>query len=168
MVHHSYLALSLLGAPGRIYAGAAEPAWQHHDAEDQAWRALGARFGKLSGAEWERPGATADWTPKDVLAHIACWHAEAVAALEAHRSGVKRIKHWSDVDGFNAEAYDRCKDLPLHDVHAMSGAARHRFREEIAIAEEPLPERIVSLIAGNAHGHYEEHIPLLDAFLGGA
>lgn len=37
MIHHSYLALALLGKPARIHAGRMEPAWQQHRADDQAW-----------------------------------------------------------------------------------------------------------------------------------
>lgn len=37
MVHHAYLALSVLGPPESICAGVAEPAWESHQVEDQAW-----------------------------------------------------------------------------------------------------------------------------------
>lgn len=37
MVHHTYLTLALLGAPTRVHAGVAQPAWVAHPAEDQAW-----------------------------------------------------------------------------------------------------------------------------------
>lgn len=37
MVHHAYLALALLGAPDRVHAGIADPAWERHTAADQAW-----------------------------------------------------------------------------------------------------------------------------------
>ena len=37
MVHHSYLTLALFGPPQTVHAGRAEPAWQHHAADDQAW-----------------------------------------------------------------------------------------------------------------------------------
>lgn len=37
MVHHSYLAVALFGAPDRVQAGISEPAWLEHAAEDQAW-----------------------------------------------------------------------------------------------------------------------------------
>lgn len=46
MIHHSYLALALLGAPRRIHAGRMEPAWHQHRADDQAWMT------------WEYPGGT--------------------------------------------------------------------------------------------------------------
>lgn len=64
MVHHSYLTTALLGAPDRVYAGRAEPAWVEHDQEDQAWMTweyphglsahLFATFAveDLSGAPW--------------------------------------------------------------------------------------------------------------------
>ncbi len=44
MVHHAYLTTALLGAPLRVYAGRAEPAWVEHDQDDQAWMT------------WEYPG----------------------------------------------------------------------------------------------------------------
>jgi predicted dehydrogenase len=44
MIHHTYLALALLGAPEHIHAGLHEPAWEKHKVEDQAWMA------------WEYPG----------------------------------------------------------------------------------------------------------------
>lgn len=37
MVHHTYMTLALLGKPERLYAGVAEPAWEKHSGEDQAW-----------------------------------------------------------------------------------------------------------------------------------
>lgn len=37
MIHHTYLALALLGAPERVVAGVTEPGWTEHREEDQAW-----------------------------------------------------------------------------------------------------------------------------------
>jgi predicted dehydrogenase len=37
MVHHSYLAIALLGVPDRVHAGVSAPGWKEHDGEDQAW-----------------------------------------------------------------------------------------------------------------------------------
>lgn len=44
MIHNIYLALAALGAPERISAGIAEPAWLQLETEDQAWMT------------WEYPG----------------------------------------------------------------------------------------------------------------
>jgi predicted dehydrogenase len=37
MIHHSYLALTLMGTPARVHAGIHPGAWTSHRAEDQAW-----------------------------------------------------------------------------------------------------------------------------------
>jgi predicted dehydrogenase len=46
MIHHTYLALALLGPPARIHAGIHPGAWLQHDREDQAWMM------------WEYPGGS--------------------------------------------------------------------------------------------------------------
>lgn len=136
-------------------------------AEDAAWRQLCARFDKLSLQQWTRPGASGEWTPKDVIAHVACWHAETAGRLERLRSGSS--PSWKvDVEAFNADAYERCRDLTLREAQAMSGAARHRFREEVAsVDDDALGRRVTGWVTGSGHEHYLEHIPLLDAFLEG-
>jgi hypothetical protein len=134
------------------------------DEEDRLWRELCARFESVPETAWERPGATGDWTPKDVMAHVACWHAEATQQFERfHTTGDK--PWWPDVDTFNAEAHEKCRDMTLHEVQAMSGAARHRFREEMARLEDPIHEKTERAIVGCGSRHYEEHLPELDAFL---
>src|SRR5258706_7053887 len=47
MVHHTYMALALLGKPDRVYAGISAGGWKHHPVEDQAWMT------------WEYPNTTA-------------------------------------------------------------------------------------------------------------
>jgi len=37
MIHHTYLSLALFGPPQRMYAERMEPAWEHHQEDDQAW-----------------------------------------------------------------------------------------------------------------------------------
>ena len=40
MIHHTYLAVSLLGMPRRVVAGAPTTGWMEHPEEDQAWMTL--------------------------------------------------------------------------------------------------------------------------------
>lgn len=135
------------------------------ETEDQAWHELCRRFDRV-GELWDKPGATGDWTPKDVMAHVASWHAYAVDRLEEFASTGKFTRLGTDVDVYNAELYEQCKDLTLHDVRAMSGASRHRYREEIASLADPIPQHVIELIVANGVDHYAEHLPDLDAFLG--
>jgi len=73
-----------------------------------------------------------------------------------------------DVDEFNQRLFEENRGLTLHEVQAMSGAARHRFREEIDLLPNEPDDLIQKIVYANADEHYEEHIPHLDAFLGGS
>lgn len=132
--------------------------------EARAWRDLMTRFNRIEGAGWNRSGAAGDWSPKDVLAHIACWHAEAEMFFEQLRSA-DTPPRWPDVETFNAESREKCRDMTAREVQAMSGAARHRFREEISLVAEPLAEKHVRAIRNCGALHYAGHIEMLDAFL---
>ena len=134
------------------------------EADETRWRELSARFERLDPEDWERPGVNGEWSPKDVLAHIAAWHAHSTDRFETLRA-TGALPPVPDVDAFNEQRYQECKELMLHDVRVMSGAARHRFREEVASLPEPLDDFVQQVIASNAHGHYDEHIPDLDRFL---
>lgn len=133
-------------------------------AEDAAWHTLCDRFGKLAETDFDTPGVNGDWTPKDLMAHVAVWHAETTDRFENLRT-TGRLPEVPDVDAFNEDSYRRCKDVSLPDVRAMFESSRHRFREEIAAMDEPLDERVVQIIAANGHEHYQEHIPQLEAFI---
>ena len=135
------------------------------DAEDRAWRELHARLGRLSDDDWLKPGVNGEWNAKDVLAHVAAWHAVTTDRFEVLRT-MGTLPEYPPVDEFNRDQFEKSRELSLHDVRVMSGASRHRFREEIAQLPADLGDNLVRIVEGNAHGHYEEHIEQLDAFLG--
>jgi len=136
------------------------------DAEDQGWRELHARLERLPEDDWLRPGVNGDWNAKDVLAHVAAWHAVTTDRFEVLRT-IGTLAEYPPIDEFNRDQYEKSRELSLHDVRVMSGASRHRFREEIALLPMDLGENLVRIVESNAHGHYEEHIAQLDAFLVG-
>jgi len=133
--------------------------------EEKAWRELSTRFNLIAPEDWKRKGASGDWTPKDVLAHIASWHSLAVEEMEIRRNGQKPVRAWATIDEANEEFREKCKSMSVHDVQVMSGTSRQRFREEVEKTPEPLHAKAEEFIIANAHGHYEEHIAGLDAFL---
>jgi hypothetical protein len=137
------------------------------DAEDQRWRELHARLDRLPEDDWLRPGVNGEWNAKDVLAHVAAWHAVTTDRFEVLRT-MGTLPEYPPIDEFNRDQYEKSRELSLHDVRVMSGAARHRFREEIAQLPGELGQNLVTIVESNAHGHYDEHIEQLDAFLGGA
>ena len=136
------------------------------DAEDKGWRALCERLDAIGEGAWHEPGAAGEWTPRDVLAHISCWQAQLTDWLEAWRARAEAPSQ-IDFDAFNARFHDECRDLSLHDTRVMSGASRHRMREELArLDENTMSDRWWRLIETVLHAHYDEHIPDLDEFLG--
>ena len=137
------------------------------DLEDERWRELHQRLDKLTDDDWLKPGVNGDWCAKDVMVHIAAWHAVTTDRFEVLRT-MGTLPEYPPVDEFNRDQYEKSKDLSLHDVRVMSGAARHRFREEIAQLPGELGENLVRICESNAHGHYDEHIEQLDNFLGTA
>jgi len=135
------------------------------DAEEASWRELHARLEKLSDDDWLTPGVNGDWNVKDIMVHVAAWHAVTTDRFEILRT-MGTLPEYPPVDEFNRDQYEKNKDLSLHDVRVMSGAARHRFREELAQLPADLGENLVRICESNAHGHYDEHIEQLDVFLG--
>ena len=133
--------------------------------EDAGWQQLSERLHRISDDDWLRPGVNEGWTTKDIVAHIAVWHASATDRLESFRmTGTLPPLH-ADVDTINKDQYERCRDLTLREVRAMSGASRHRFREEIALLPPDPEERVAMLVHGDGSEHYDEHIVQLDAFM---
>lgn len=141
--------------------------------EEQAWQELQSRFAKFTALDWERPGPAGEWCAKDVLAHVACWHAELTHHMEHIRSTGNDIPY-PELEDFNRRSHEQCAGMSLHEVQAMSGAARHRFREEIAAAAPvALSPRMLHEIhwAGDLHyrgdanerGHINDLDDLLEA-----
>ena len=139
------------------------------DADHERWHTVCHLLERFDKDDLEQPGVNGEWSAKDVMAHIAAWHALTTDRLETLRmtGELTSIPNPDTfVDEFNAKNFEDCKDLTTHDVRNMFDASHHRFLEEVSQLAEPLTERVQQIVASNGHGHYEEHIPQLEAFLG--
>ena len=136
------------------------------EAEDKAWHELSARFEAVPPDRFEEPGAAGDWCAKDVMAHVACWHAQLTDWLEAFRVAGEKPGE-IDFQGMNEKFHGECEGLTVRDVRAMSGASRHRMREELALIDDGISDGWKRLIATCLHDHYAEHLEDLDALIGG-
>jgi hypothetical protein len=132
------------------------------DLEEERWEQFYTLLQKIP--EWEQPGVLEAWSIKDLLAHVAAWHAVTVDRLESFCTTKELPPPPKDIDAFNAETYEAVKDLPLHDVKVMSASSRHRFREQVDGLAEEDAKQFERMIFGNAHGHYEEHIEQLESY----
>ena len=131
--------------------------------EEERWNEMCSLLDRVP--DWEKPGVADEWSAKDLLGHVAAWHACTMDRLEQFRTKGEMSKAPPDIDAFNAVTCEQNKDLSLHDVKVIAGASRHRFREELAMLKDEDAEKLERVIYGNAHGHYEEHIPQIEAYL---
>ena len=113
----------------------------------------------------------ADWTRKDVLAHLGAWERRVVELLDALRRGDTTIGV-RDTDALNAEFLARDRDLPLRDVRVAERAAYEAMLAAIdgASDEELFDSRHFGWTEGdpfadwfraNGDEHYDEHLEQL-------
>jgi hypothetical protein len=133
------------------------------DNEEQRFTYLSKLLDRVP--DWEKPGVADQWSAKDLLGHLAAWHAVTIDRLEQFNSSGVLPPPPGDIDAFNEKTCEENRDLSVHDVKVMSGACRHRFREEVAALKEEDAREFERMIYGNAHGHYDEHVPQIEAYL---
>jgi hypothetical protein len=136
-----------------------------------AWEDLHAAYAGLDDEQFLEPGATGDWSTRDILAHIAVWDGEARNALPAIAAG--RREEADDeregLDAFNARKTEELRGMPLDDVRELlddshrqlldylQGLAPHGIDPE---NEGAFRERL----AGDTWDHYPEHAASIRAF----
>lgn len=147
----------------------------------QSYAELSGAVDALSVAQIERPGAQDEWSVKDILAHVSFWHNRLAALLEAVLSGTapRPLSEPGEdiaatVDRVNAAHYAATKDLPaatvradLEHSYARVVATLARLRDadlaDTSALSTLLGGSLLELIAGDTYGHYEEHLPAIQA-----
>jgi hypothetical protein len=133
--------------------------------EDEVWAELREAVDPLRQDLVLEDGYYPNWSVKDVLAHLACWMAEAAQALQQMRLGTFRDPKL-DIDEVNARFYEACRDLDLHDVWAQLHSGRGRMLEELdLLPDDRLDEEAVSWFRDSGAEHYREHVPRLREWL---
>ncbi len=152
---------------------------------EAGWEALQAAVGRLTEDQLTGPRSSDGWTVKDHLAHIAAWERSAVAILTGHPRhealGVDEVLFESgSFDAINSAVQSRSASHSLEavqtelaDVHqtllaVLAGvgdqdllAPYEQFQPDADGQRGELP--MVNWIVGNTYGHYQEHIPWIDA-----
>jgi hypothetical protein len=135
--------------------------------EDLRWSELRELTGELTAEQAITDGYRPGWAIKDLLAHLACWNAQAATALEQIRvgtyTGFDRTEEEAD-----EEWYQACRDLSLGACWAELHSARARLLEELdRLPEEHLTEGAPALewFEGCAIRHPDDHLPRLREWL---
>ena len=114
------------------------------------------------------PGPQADWSVKDLIAHITWWESYALLQLPAalERQGGPLTREQTDL--INAGVYEQFAHMPLPDV--LEAFAESFTQLEAAITpltdEEINNGYVLFLLIGNTFGHYGDHYADLAAYVG--
>lgn len=148
----------------------------------QGWDEFQAYLKTLTVEQMTLPTDAAGWTVKDHLMHLAVWE-DGIYALLRRQSRPERMgldaKTWEsgDYDRMNAVIQQRHHDKSLEDVLNSFQESHRRLVDHLqtlADADLMRPYRdyapnsttdrpVYAYIVGNTYGHYEEHLPWIDA-----
>ena len=149
---------------------------------EKGWNSFNAYLTTLSDTQMTMPTDAAGWTVKDHISHLAVWE-EGIYALLAQQPryeamGITRDDlNSGDYDRINAMIRDQHKDKSLAEVMAMFREAHERLIAKVrTLSDEDLQRPyeyyqpaedekrpVIRWIPGNTFGHYDEHIPWIDA-----
>ena len=152
--------------------------------EREFWDGLVAEVGE---ERMLQPGATGDWSFKDVVVHLNGWRAKTLARLEAARQGkTPAAPPWpanlsedndDDIDEINNWIQQAGRDRSLQQVLDEYQRSFQQFHDAVtALSERDLfePGRYswlkdypLAAVITDSFGHlHEEHEPVLRAWLG--
>jgi hypothetical protein len=145
--------------------------------EYQQWEAL---LNQIGEARMDQSGVAADWSIKDIVAHLTGWRRRTVARLQAAQRGEGEPPpywpaHLQTDDEINAWIYESNRGRSVREV---LGDSDHVFQQLLA-AIEGLPDEVLSdparhlpwleaqsIKPSDFFGHFhEEHEPDMRAWL---
>jgi len=113
------------------------------DRETDLWERF---LGEVPESEMEQPGATGEWTFKDVVAHLAAWRRNTLERLSAaRRAQTPSSKFWpagldeddeEDLEKINQWIYEENCDRTLRDVLNESREQFRYLRELVRLLPE--------------------------------
>ncbi len=86
---------------------------------ERAWADLTDAIQGLSEEHMQQPGVTANWSVKDILAHISVWEEESLKHLPDILHGGRPTRYsvlYGGIDAFNAQMTEQFRALPMREV----------------------------------------------------
>jgi len=140
------------------------------------WEALLAEVGE---ARMLQPGATGEWSVKDVIAHVMWSEREMVGVMQAHALVGSELWNLTD-DERNAVVFAEQRDRSLPDVLTEEQQVYAQFVRGVeTLSDEDftdarrfreMPEQWLpwQVLAGCSFAHYRQHMPSIRAWLSSA
>jgi uncharacterized damage-inducible protein DinB len=130
--------------------------------EEKAWDELTATWRNLPDESLLHPGASGEWSIKDVINHIAAWQEVALLALPELLQGHKLPAGQYNIAKFNALHYAEDKDRTLTASRCRLSRSRRDLLAFLATVPETQMLDLKSPVGGWAKGatyeHYDEHL----------
>jgi hypothetical protein len=130
---------------------------------ERAWTGLQASYAGLTDAQLTQPGATGDWSVKDIIVHVTAWEQEALKYLPVILEGGRPPRYsvtYGGIDAFNAKTTAGKHAMSLADVlremeetHGQLVAYVEGAPEEQLLRETRFRRRLRL----DTYSHYAEH-----------
>lgn len=143
------------------------------DQIDSERESLDELLGTIPESKLSTPGVEAEWSIKDILAHIVYWETLMVGWLDETLKGLEPQmlppgKTWDDLDEINQDAFLENQDRVLEDViKSFHDHYPQAFKSVEAMPEDALmdPEKYAwrrgtplwEMVVANTSWHYREH-----------
>lgn len=124
----------------------------------------------------QRPGPQADWSVKDLIAHIVWWEKFMIDRINDKLAGGEGARS-DTIDNLNVQIFNDNKDRDLSDI--LAEFENHQPVVEAFIAQfsdEQINdtdvfnikgEAMLHFLIGDTFGHYNSHRPDLEAYVNG-
>jgi uncharacterized protein (TIGR03083 family) len=125
---------------------------------------------QLSEEQLAFPGVTEEWSVRDMLAHLTWWQQWALARMHGESSRIHKEPGESDEmfwQRVNAVAIAEVRGEPTSKVLADFRASHQQMMQMISVLTDAqlANEKLIGNIIGITYEHYEEHLPMLRAFV---
>lgn len=129
---------------------------------DSGWQGFAAACQGLPADALLEPGVVGEWSVKDLMAHIATWELESLAALPVIAQGGRapRYVRYGGIDGFNLLKWREFQAWSADDLHARLVQAHLEILAFLGAVEENLfatETRFRRRLRWDTYGHYREH-----------
>ncbi len=135
-----------------------------------------ASLAQIEDNQMLQPGASGDWSVKDVIAHITWHEREMVGVLQAQVLAGSDL--WNlPLEQRNRAIYEEYRDLPLESVRleeqkvyqallqALDGLSEEDLHDPRRFTGMPTDWRPVDMLADNTYEHYLDHLASLQDWL---
>src|SRR5262249_25384147 len=133
---------------------------------ETAWNALQEAYAGLPETRMQQPGASGDWSVKDVIGHVTTWEEEALKYLPMIVEGGRppRYATFGGIDAFNARMSEEKRALSLAEVLGHAEATHRRlvaYLQSVPEAHFVSETRFRRRLRLDSYRHYLEHAKAL-------